>query len=111
AMAGFGRELIERLIEKHIDVGAAAQIEDPQRAGLGHGIGFVIQRLFSGKTIPVVPILLNTYYPPNAPLPARCYDIGKALREAIDESPQNLKVALIASGGLSHFIVDEALDN
>jgi hypothetical protein len=111
AMADFGRELIERLIIKHIDVGAAAQIEEPLRSGFGHGIGFVIDRLFGGRAIPVIPILFNTYYAPNAPLPARCFDIGRALREAIDESPQDLRVAVIASGGLSHFVVDEDLDH
>ena len=110
AMASFGRDLIERLIEKHIDIGAAAQIEDPLRSGFGHGIGFVINKLFGGRDIPVVPILFNTYYAPNAPTPSRCFEIGQALRAAIDESEQDLRVALIASGGLSHFVVDEDLD-
>jgi len=110
AMSGFGRELIEKLIEHHIDIGAAGQVEEPLRSGFGHGIGFVIQRLFGGRDIPVIPVLFNTYYPPNAPVPARCFDIGRALRASIDESRQNLRVALIASGGLSHFIVEEELD-
>ena len=110
AMPDFARELIERLIDKHIDVGAAHNIEDVSRSGLGHGVGFIIQRYFGGKPVPIVPVLLNTYYPPNAPKPARCYDIGKALREAIEESPRNLKVGIAASGGLSHFVVDETLD-
>jgi hypothetical protein len=110
AMGDFGRELIEKLIERHIDIGAAGQVEEPLRAGFGHGIGFVIQRLFGGRNIPVIPILFNTYYPPNTPVPARCFDIGRALRASIDESTQDLRVALIASGGLSHFIVEEELD-
>ena len=63
----FAKELIERMIDKDVDMGAAATIDDPVQAGLGHGVGFVIQRLFRGKSIPVVPVLLNTYYPPNAP--------------------------------------------
>jgi hypothetical protein len=106
----FAWDLLERLIAQHIDVGAAAQLENPDLSGFGHGIGFVIQRLFNGRSIPVIPILLNTYYPPNAPLPARCVEIGRALRRAIDQSAHNLRVALIASGGLSHFVVDECLD-
>jgi hypothetical protein len=106
----FARELIERLVDKDIDMGAAASVENPAEAGLGHGVGFVIQRLFKGKRIPVVPMLLNTYYPPNAPSAARCHDIGRKLREAIEESPAKLRVAVVASGGLSHFVVDEALD-
>jgi len=36
--------------------------------------------------------------------------LGKALRELIAQWPQDLRVGVIASGGLSHFVVDEALD-
>ena len=110
AMPIFSKRLIELLIEKHVDVGAAAQIKDPERSGFGHGIGFVINRLLSGLNVPVIPVLLNTYYPPNVPVPARCFDIGRALRDAIENSGQELRVAVIASGGLSHFVVEEELD-
>jgi hypothetical protein len=110
AMAGFARELIERFIDHEIDIGAAAQIQDPLVSGFGHGVGFVITRIFKGKKIPVVPLLLNTYYPPNPPKPARCHDIGRVLRKSIEESKEDLRVVVIASGGLSHFTVDEELD-
>ena len=50
--------------------------------------------------IPVVPVLLNTYYPPNAPSAARCYDIGRKLREAIAESK-----TLQCFAGLSESVV------
>jgi Catalytic LigB subunit of aromatic ring-opening dioxygenase len=110
AMAGFARELIERFIDHEIDVGAAAQIEDPLKSGFGHGVGFVINRIFRGKTIPIIPLLINTYYPPNAPKPSRCHDVGRVLRKAIEESKEDLRVVVLASGGLSHFTVDEVLD-
>jgi hypothetical protein len=70
----------------------------------------VIQRLFRGRSIPVLPVLLNTYYPPNVPTSRRCHDIGRALRGAIEAAKADLRVAIIASGGLSHFVVDEKLD-
>lgn len=105
-----GLELIEGLIERHIDVSAIAHVEDPARAGFGHAFGFVIKRLFRQRSIPVVPVLLNTYFPPNVPTSARCYDMGVALREAIEASASSARVAIIASGGLSHFVVDEAFD-
>jgi hypothetical protein len=111
AMAGFARHLIERFIEHDIDVGAAAQIQDPYKSGFGHGVGFPIMRLFRGKKIPVIPLLLNTYYPPNAPRAARCHDIGRVLRKSIEESSEDLRVIVLASGGLSHFTVDEELDH
>lgn len=103
-------ELIRGLIDKDVDIGAAAKVDDPLKAGFGHAYGFIIERLFKGRVIPVVPILLNTYYPPNAPTARRCYDVGRALTETIAASKSNLRVAVAASGGLSHFVVDEALD-
>src|SRR2546429_361971 len=60
--------------------------------------------------LPIVPVFLNTYNPPNAPLPKRCLKLGAALKEAIDEYPEDLRVGVIASGGLSHFAVDERMD-
>jgi hypothetical protein len=109
-MPDFAYELIERLVDKHFDIGVADSVADPAKAGFGHGVGFVVHRLFQGRTIPVIPVLLNTYYPPNAPKPARCVELGQRLREAIEESPAPLRVAVVASGGLSHFVVDEGLD-
>jgi Catalytic LigB subunit of aromatic ring-opening dioxygenase len=106
----FAREIIVGLIDRHIDVGACAKIDQPQKNGFGHAFGFVIKRLFADTSIPVVPILLNTYYAPNVPSAARCHDIGRALREVIDASPCQARVAIVASGGLSHFVVDEQLD-
>lgn len=103
-------DLIRGLIERDVDVGVSARVDDPAKAGFGHAYGFLIARLFPQKPIPVVPILLNTYYPPNQMTARRCHDIGRALRTAIEASPLDLKVAVAASGGLSHFVVDEALD-
>jgi hypothetical protein len=110
AMSGFARELIEGFIDRDIDVGAAAQIEKPLDSGFGHGIGFVETRIFGAKKIPVIPLLINTYYPPNAPRPSRCHDIGRVLRRCIESSKEDVRVAVMASGGLSHFVVDEDLD-
>lgn len=106
----FALELIRGLIDTDVDVGAAAKVEDPLKAGFGHAYGFIIERLFKGRQIPVVPILLNTYYPPNAPTSRRCYDVGRRLARIIASSKSNARVAVAASGGLSHFVVDEALD-
>ena len=106
----FALEVITGLIQREVDVASVASIKTPKEGGIGHAYGFVIKRLFKGRSIPVVPIMLNTYYPPNVPTSARCYDIGVKLRQSIEAIPSNLKVAVVASGGLSHFVVDEALD-
>lgn len=41
------------------------------------------------------------------PSAARCYKLGQALRRAIESYPEDLKVALIATGGLSHQVHGE----
>ena len=102
--------LVRRLIAAEIDVGVARSVPDPVRNGFGHAYGFIVKRLMRGRRIPMIPVLLNTYFPPNTPLPRRCYDIGRALRAAVESSPLDLKVCIIASGGLSHFVTDEVLD-
>jgi 3-O-methylgallate 3,4-dioxygenase len=60
--------------------------------------------------IPNVPVILNTFYPPNQPTAARCHAFGKALGRAIESWPSDRRVAVFASGGVSHFVIDEALD-
>jgi hypothetical protein len=110
AAPDLAKELIIGLVDRNIDVAACAGVDTSLKQGFGHAFGFVITRLFSGRLIPVVPLLLNTYYPPNVPTAARCHDIGKMLRQVIDASTSTARVALIASGGLSHFVVDEGLD-
>ncbi len=104
------RAIITGLIEREFDVAASSRVEQPEKLGFGHAYGFVIARLFKKRTIPVVPVLLNTYFPPNVPTPKRCYDLGRALREVVSACPGDARIAVAASGGLSHFVVDEELD-
>ena len=108
--SSFALKLIEGLVDNGVDVSTVAHIPREGTVGLGHAFGFVVKRLFGTRTIPMVPIMLNTYYPPNVPSAARCYDIGSILRQVIEKDGSALRVAIIASGGLSHFVVDEALD-
>lgn len=100
---------IEGLIEREVDIGAASEVLDPRVAGFGHAYGFIATRLFRGREIPMLPVLLNTYFRPNVPTAARAYDIGVKLAEAVFDS-NDLKLGVVASGGLSHFITDAELD-
>ena len=105
--AGLANHLIEALVEAEFDVSSANAL--PAGEGEGHAFGFVHRRLMK-EAVPVVPVVLNTYYPPNQPSPGRCYRLGQAIREAIESFPEDLRVGVVASGGLSHFTVDEELD-
>jgi len=66
--------------------------------------------LMEDPDLPVVPVFLNTYYPPNQPTPRRCWKLGQAIRAAVENWPGDARVGIVGSGGLSHFVVDEELD-
>jgi len=50
--------------------------------------------------LPVVPIYTNIFAPPLAS-PKRFYDLGRAIRDVIDEYPSDKKIAAVGSGHLS----------
>jgi gallate dioxygenase len=56
--------------------------------------------------IPIVPLQVGVLQFP-VPSAARCYKLGQALRTAIESYPEDLKVVLVATGGLSHQIQGE----
>jgi hypothetical protein len=102
------RWLIRQLCDRDFDITAMDGLEPGQFEG--HAFQFVHRRLLKGHDLPVIPVILNTFDPPNQPTPRRCVALGKALRELVAQWPQDIRVGVIASGGLSHFVVDEALD-
>jgi protocatechuate 4,5-dioxygenase beta chain len=54
-----------------------------------------------GRPVKTVPVAVNTVQHP-LPTPARCYKLGQALGRAIASYPQDRRVVVIATGGLSH---------
>jgi 3-O-methylgallate 3,4-dioxygenase len=99
---------IESLMDQGFDISQAKRLS--KEHGEGHAFGFVHRRMMSDDHIvPIVPVALNTYFPPNQPRPRRCYALGQAIRAAVRSGPSG-RVGILASGGLSHFTVDEELD-
>jgi hypothetical protein len=82
----------------------------PREQGLPHAFAFVVKRLFDNRPRPILPLFQNTCYPPNQPTPRRCFAVGQAIASAVAAWDEPARVAVIASGGLSHFVVDEELD-
>lgn len=105
----FAEWLIRRLCDRDFDIAAMKYIEPGQHEG--HAFQFVHRRYLDDFELPVVPIMINTFDPPNQPTPRRCVQLGEHLRELVAEWPEDLRVGVIASGGLSHFVVDEELDH
>ena len=104
----FARRLIENLCEREFD--PAHSNHYPEGQGMSHSFGYVYHRIMAKKSIPVIPVNINTYFPPNQMTPARCYKLGQTIRESVESWPEDLRVAVIATGGLSHFVVDEEFD-
>jgi 3-O-methylgallate 3,4-dioxygenase len=100
--------MINSLVDQEFDPVASDRL--PEGKGEGHAFAFVRKRLMADPELPVVPVLLNTYFPPTQPTPRRCYKLGQAIRAAVDSYPGDARIGIVGSGGLSHFVVDEALD-
>jgi hypothetical protein len=106
--SSLGRHLMAYLGEDGFQVAAA----EAESGGLpmGHAFAFIHSQLMRGPPVPVVPVLLNALYPPDQPTPDHCLAIGEAIARAVAAFPGDGRVGVIASGGLSHFVVDEQLD-
>lgn len=104
------RDMVKGLIRLGVDVSVSDSVPDPARRAFGHAYGFIYQRLMKRLRVPMLPVLLNTYFPPNNPTAARCFQLGTAIGQALAASPIEARVAVIASGGLSHFLCEESFD-
>jgi hypothetical protein len=100
--------LITTLCDAGFDIARSNKLREG--VGLGHAFTMPYTRLMNSQPIPMVPVMINTFFPPNQPTPKRCYALGQALREAIEDWDSNQRVVVMASGGLSHVIIDEEID-
>jgi 3-O-methylgallate 3,4-dioxygenase len=100
--------LITGLGARDFDVCAVREIRADQYEG--HAYSYIHRTYLAGRALPIVPIMLNTYYPPNPVPPKRCVQLGTALKALIEDFPGDMRVGVLASGGLSHFVVDEEID-
>jgi len=106
--AALGRHLAERLTEDGFDL--TVMTAQPDDRPIGHAFTFGWHHLGMKQSTPIVPILLNTYFPPNVLSASRCLALGRSLRAAVESWDSGARVAVVASGGLSHFVIMEELD-
>jgi len=106
--AELANHIISSLTEQEFEITRCSALRAER--GIGHAFSFLYQRLWPECDVPIVPVMVNTYYPPNQPTPKRCHDLGKAVRSAIESWGSGQRVGVIASGGLSHIVIDEQLD-
>ena len=80
------------------------------------GVSVPMHYLNPMSSIPLVPVSMNCTVPP-IPTPERAYQVGSTLREMLNAFPGTERIAVLATGGLSHepggpryFWVDEEFD-
>ena len=93
------REMAEDLLNKLV-VDKNFDVAYSEDAELGHAFAVPFEYILGSRQIPIIPFFTNVYVPP-LPTPQRCAALGKAVAEII--SGRRERVALVASGGMSHF--------
>lgn len=107
AQSALAQEVIAQAMADGFDV---ASMKRMPKGETPHAFGFVFRQIMRDSAVPTVPVVINTFYPPNQPTVQRCYDFGKTIARAVAAWDSPARVALIASGGLTHFVIDEDID-
>jgi gallate dioxygenase len=92
------RHIAESLVEQEFDMSLF------QRRPLDHGCFSPMSLLFDhadGWPVALIPLAVGVLQNP-VPTGRRCWKLGQALRRAIESFPEDLSVAIVATGGLSH---------
>jgi len=99
-------------LAKHVATGLVADEFDLsffQEKGLDHGCFSPLSLLWPHETGwpgAIVPLQVGVLQVP-IPSARRCFKLGRALRKAIESYPEDIKVAIVGTGGLSHQIQGE----
>lgn len=104
--------IVNSLTDQGFDVSTSARLPEGsnRQNGIPHAFGFIYRRIFRDSPPPSIPVFLNVGVSPNQIRVGRTFDLGRALALAMKGLPPEVRVLLVASGGLSHFVVDEELD-
>jgi aromatic ring-opening dioxygenase catalytic subunit (LigB family) len=87
--------LLQGLLDRDFDLSFSEEL------WFDHGTMVPLHFFNPEMTIPVVPIIVNNIYPP-MPKPRRLYHLGQAIASVVGELPEDQRVALVGTGGLSH---------
>jgi hypothetical protein len=112
-LPGLGRHLIGCATAEGFDLAQLTRLPEGEIGSnaVPHAFGFIYRRVLRDRVPPQTPVFVNTFYPPNQPTAARCYNFGRMLARAVRSWPSGQTVAFVASGGLSHFVVNEEFDH
>ena len=92
-----GRFLVSEGLENGVDFASSADLP------LDHAEVVPLSFLTPNWNIPIVPIVVNAFAPPMPSL-KRCMQVGAFVREVVERWPEQKKVAVLGTGGLSHWV-------
>ena len=95
--ADLGRHILDYGMEADFDPSYSHRIK------IDHGIGIPLWRMGYNDVPPIVPVFINLVEKP-FPTPKRCLAWGHMIRDAIEAFPEDLRVVVFGTGGLSHSI-------
>ena len=72
-----------------------------EKFGVDHSIMVPLHFLVPDNDVPVIPIWVNALYPP-FPSAARTHALGRMVGDAVAAYPDDLRVAVVASGSITH---------
>lgn len=101
--AAFSWHVAESLINQHFDITTC------QEMLVDHGFVVPMQLMWGHLPdwpVKAIPFAVNTVQHP-LPTARRCLDLGHALRRAIESYPEDMKVVVLGTGGMSHQLQGE----
>jgi protocatechuate 4,5-dioxygenase beta chain len=103
------RFLLDGLIEREFDFTWQDTLQPLGRPeiGIGHAFTAPVVKVLDGLDVPVIPLMQNVRHKPIISA-RRCYDLGRAIHDVLEQRDE--RVAVITTGGLSVYKIDEALD-
>src|SRR5712692_3418295 len=94
---GLGRFLVSEGLENGVDFASSADLP------LDHAEVVPLSFLTPNWDLPIVPIVVNAFAPPMPSL-RRCAQVGAFVREVVERWPERKRVAVMGTGGLSHWV-------
>jgi aromatic ring-opening dioxygenase catalytic subunit (LigB family) len=85
------------LVDAGFDVAGVADMR------VDHGYACPLEFLDPDLQIPIVPLGITSFIPPMPPM-GRCIELGEALGKLIEEQDVAERVAIVGTGGISHWI-------
>lgn len=101
--AALSWHIAEKLVEQEIDLCMCQEMK------VDHGFVNPIRALYGTHDvwpIKAIPLAVNVVQHP-VPTAARCFKLGKALRKAVESYPEDMKVVIMGTGGMSHQLQGE----